>query len=127
MTVRRGWLAPGAGPVVGAGLSPHETGALGCGVRLHVGELEAVSPAAGHGHEHTYVEGGWQEASVATHVRPLHAHDAPRQARQAFQALVTDRERDASYKVWPTSDVHVVFCAAKPARSTYCAWGVVPS
>jgi len=54
-----GLAAPRAGPVVRAGLSPSEAGALaGFGVGCPPGVLEAAAPVTTHVYEHTFVHGG---------------------------------------------------------------------
>jgi putative SOS response-associated peptidase YedK len=56
----------------------------------------------------------------------LHVHDTPRQARQAFQALITDRERDASFNITPTSDVYVVLDDGEARKIDLVHLGFVP-
>ena len=44
-----------------------------------------------------------------------------------FEALVTDRERDASYNISPTSDVYVVFDDGEARKVDMLRWGLVPA
>ena len=49
------------------------------------------------------------------------------QLGKLFEALVTDRERDASYNVSPTSDVYVILDDGEARKVDLLRWGFVPS
>ena len=73
---------PGSRPVAGGELPPGQAGpSSGFGVGFLPGELEPRRL-----HEHTFVESVGKRASVS--VRAPHLHDAPREARKLFEALV---------------------------------------
>lgn len=44
-----------------------------------------------------------------------------------FEALVTDRERDPSYNVSPTSDVYIVLDDGEGRKIVLLRWGFVPA